>query len=80
MSRKGAIMDEHKTYKIELGGQLSEDDLNEFSPIHMQLVRAEAASTTFLVHTDASGLVGLIRCLHGRGLALHSINPERSVE
>ena len=73
-------MDEHKTFEIELGGRLSEDDLNEFSPIQMQLVRADADSTTFLVHTDASGLVGLIRCLHGRGLALQSINLERSVE
>jgi hypothetical protein len=71
-----ADMDEHNSYLIEMRGQLNEDDLNEFSPFELKLVRVEAASTTFLVSVDPSGLVGLIRCLHGRGLVLLSLNPE----
>ena len=73
-------MDEHNMYEIELRGQVNEDDLNEFSPIQMRLARAGTGSTTFLVYTDPSGLVGLIRCLHGQGLVLLSLNPKRIIE
>lgn len=72
----GANKDENQIYKIELRGQLSEDDLNEFSPILMSLIHMDTASTTFQVRTDPSGMVGLIRCLHGRGLVLLSVNTE----
>ena len=73
-------MDEPNSYEIELRGQLSEDDLNEFSPIQMRQVGAGPGSTIFQVRADPSGLVGLIRCLHGRGLVLLSINPKRNIE
>jgi hypothetical protein len=75
MKVNGMNMDEYQTYLIELRGQLGEQDLNEFSPIQMRLIRSGKASTTFLIQTDPSGLVGLIRCLHGQGFVLLSLNP-----
>jgi hypothetical protein len=65
------------TYLIQLRGQIDENDLNAMSPIQMTVVRADTAATLFTIYTDQSGLVGLLRHLHGRGLVLLSVNCER---
>jgi hypothetical protein len=65
------------TYLIQLCGQVDESDLDEMSPIQMTVVRADAASTLFTVCTDQSGLIGLLRHLHGRGFVLLSVYRER---
>lgn len=70
-------MDDICTYQIEVRGQMDENDLNAMSPIQMTVVWADAASMRFTIHTDQSGLIGLIRHLHGRRLALLSVNCER---
>ena len=76
-------MDAICTYPIELRGQVNENDLNAINPLQMAVVRADAdeehlsASTLFTVCTDQSGLIGLLRHLHGRGFVLLSVNCER---
>lgn len=70
-------MDDICTYQIKVRGLMDENDLNAMSPVQMTVVWADAASMLFTVHTDQSGLVGLIRHLHERGLALLSVDCER---
>ncbi len=66
-------MDELCTYQIEIRGRADENDLNAISPIQMTVVRADAKSTLLTVSTDQSGLVGVLRHLHSRGLVLQSV-------
>ena len=70
-------MDELCTYRIEVRGQADENDLNAISPLQMTVVRVDTIATLFTVCTDQSGLVGLMRHLHGRGLVLLSVIRER---
>jgi hypothetical protein len=65
------------TYQIEVRGQVNENDLNAMSPLQMTVVRVDTASMLFTVCTDQSGLIGLLRHLHGRGFVLLSVNCER---
>ena len=66
-------MDDISTYQIELQGQLDESDLSLTSPLEMTLLRLGASSTLFTIRADQSGLIGLLRHLHGRGLVLVSV-------
>lgn len=65
------------TYQIEVRGQVDEDDLNAMSPLQMTVVRGDAAATLFTICTDQSGLIGLLRHLHGRGFVLLSVTCKR---
>ena len=70
-------MDNLCTYQIEVRGQVNGNDLNAISPLRMAVVQADTALTLFTVCTDQSGLIGLLRHLHGRGFVLLSVNCER---
>ena len=70
-------MDAICTYQIGLRGQVDENDLNAVSPLQMMVVRVDTASTLFTICTDQSGLIGLLRHLHGRGFVLLSVDCER---
>jgi hypothetical protein len=70
-------MDDICTYQIAVRGQMDEDDLNAMSPLQVAVVQADTTSTLFTVRTDQSGLIGLMRHLHGRGLTLLSVSCER---
>ena len=76
-------MNEPCTYRIKVRGQVDESDLNAMSPLQITMVPAHAdeehphAATLFTIHADQSGLIGLIRHLHGRGLVLLPLTPER---
>lgn len=65
------------TYQIELRGQLNEQELNAMTPFQMTIVCANNLSTLSTVYTDQSGLIGLIRHLHGKGYVLLSLTRER---
>ena len=65
------------TYLIQLRDQVNENDLNAMSPIQMTVVRVDTAATLFTICADQSGLIGLLRHLHGRGFVLLSVNCER---
>ncbi len=66
------------TYQIEVQGQVDEEGLNAMSPLQMRVVRVDLGRTLFSVHADQSGLIGLMRYLHGRGIVLLSVLCERS--
>jgi hypothetical protein len=65
------------TYRIEVQGQVDENAFNATSPLQMTVVRRDTATTLFTVCTDQSGLIGLIRHLHGHGFVLLSVTCER---
>jgi hypothetical protein len=73
-------MDDICTCRIELQGQLDQNDLSHISPLSLTRFRQGSASTRFTVRTDQSGLIGLIRCLHGRGLVLRSVKVRRTLD
>jgi hypothetical protein len=64
------------TYHIEVRGQVDEGDLNAMSPLQMTVVRKDVATTLLMVCADQSGLIGLIRHLHGHGFVLLSVARE----
>lgn len=67
-------MDDICTHWIEVRELADEDDLNAMSPLQMTVVRgADTASMVFTVSTDQSGLIGLMRHLHGRGFMFLSV-------
>ena len=66
-------------YRIVVRGHLDESDLNTMSPLQTTVVPADEyekyprAATVFTIYADQSGLIGLIRHLHGRGIVLLSV-------
>jgi hypothetical protein len=70
-------MHELHTYHIEVRGRMDEPDLNATSPIQMTVTGTDGDSMRLTVHTDQSGLIGLIRHLHGLGLAPLSLSCKR---
>jgi hypothetical protein len=65
------------TYRIEVQGQVDENAFNATSPLQMTVVRRDTATTLFTICADQSGLIGLMRHLHGRGFVLMSVTRER---
>jgi hypothetical protein len=76
-------MDDTCTYQIEVRGQADENDLNAMSPLHLAVVQTNAdkehphVSMQLTVRTDQSGLIGLLRHLHARGLVLLAVCREQ---
>lgn len=64
-------------YQIEIEGQVDEKAFNTTSPLQMSVIQVDEDSTIFTVHTDQSGLIGLMRHLHGRGFVFLSLRRER---
>ncbi|MCL7452526.1 MAG: hypothetical protein M8467_05715 [Anaerolineae bacterium] len=64
-------------YEIEVRGQVDEGDLNAMSPLQMTVVRVDTTATLFTIRADQSGLIGLMRHLHGRGLVLLSVSRKQ---
>lgn len=64
------------TYHIQLEGQMAEDAINAVTPLQMTLERIDTAAALFIVCTDQSGLIGLLRHLHARGFVLLSVYRE----
>jgi hypothetical protein len=65
------------TYHIKVRGQVDENTFNATSPLQMTVVRMDTAATLFAICTDQSGLIGLIRHLHGHGYVILSVYRER---
>ena len=63
-------------YHIQIRGEINEAEINDRSPLHMQREWIDTTVTQFSVHTDQSGLVGLLRHLHGLGFVFMSIKCE----
>jgi hypothetical protein len=77
-------MHELCTFHIQVRGRVQESALNAHSPLHMTVVPGDAdrdhalESTTVAICADQSGLIGLMRHLHGRGFLILSVfrNPD----
>lgn len=69
-------MQDSCTYLVQLRGQVTEDEINSMSPLKVTVVRTKLAATLISLSTDQSGLIGLLRHLHGRGFVLLSIHCE----
>lgn len=63
-----------RNYKIQIHGQVKEEDINRSSPLQFKIEQEGEDNTFIAVRTDQSGLVGLIRHLHGLGLVLVSMS------
>lgn len=65
-------MSDTRIYHIQLDGYVNEDAINASSPIETTVMQV-GTSTQCTVSTDQSGLIGLLRHFHARGLVLLSI-------
>ena len=65
-------MSDSRVYCIQLDGHVNDEAINASSPIEI-VVKQAGTSTQCTVRTDQSGLIGLLRHLHARGLVLLSI-------
>ncbi len=63
-------MMDQRLYRLHIAGQVTESDIIAFSPPGTTIEPAGDAGTILTVRTDQSGLVGLIRHLHGLGFVL----------
>ena len=61
-------------YHIQLRGQIDEEEVNEMSPLLLVWEGGDTAVTQFSVATDQSGLIGLMRYLHGLGFTFLSVS------
>lgn len=66
-------MNDNYTYHIKISGQVNEGELNFSSPLHLHVVQAGMDETVVSLRTDQSGLVGLLRHLHGLSFVFISI-------
>jgi hypothetical protein len=62
------------TYTIQLRGQVNESEINALGPQQMTVEKAGTGTTWFTIHSDQSGLIGLMRHLHGLGFVFLSVN------
>jgi hypothetical protein len=65
-------MEDVRTYQIRIDGQVAENEVAPFIPPEWKIEPDEEGCSILTVHTDQSGLVGLIRHLHGLGFELLS--------
>ena len=64
-------------YHIQLRGQVNEEEINEMSPLLLVREAGDTAVTQLSVATDQSGLIGLMRHLHGLGYVFLSVSCEQ---
>ena len=63
-----------RIYRVQIYGQVKEEDINRSSPLQFKIEQDEEGNTFVSARSDQSGLVGLIRHLHGLGLVLVSMS------
>ncbi len=67
-------MDDFSNYQIQIDGQVHENELNTLSPLEIRAEKVDADSRWLSVLTDQSGLIGLMRYLHGLGCVFLFVN------
>jgi hypothetical protein len=63
-------MQESFTYHIKLQDTVDEEAFNASSPFYVKVAQTDEETTTFILHTDQSGLIGLIRHIHYQGFVI----------
>ena len=72
MNTTGPIFDPTTHYRIELQGQVDPDWLQSFEG-SAEIVSEDASITVVNVYADQSGIIGLLRRLHGLGVTIRQI-------
>jgi hypothetical protein len=73
-------MKDMQTYAILLRGRIDPGELGAASPLRMKVECLEGETTKCEVRTDQSGIIGLLRYLHGRGFVILSVNRKNDRE
>lgn len=60
-------------YQIEIKGQIDERSFNATSPLQITAVETDSSGTKFIIFSDQSGLIGVIRHLHLQGYLLKAV-------
>ena len=60
-------------YHLQIRGNVDANEINLMSPVQVKQEWTDTAVTQFVVQTDQSGLLGLIRHLHNRGFIFYNI-------
>jgi hypothetical protein len=66
-------MEDFRTYRVIVRGRIEAADIGTGSPVPATVERIKAEQTWMQVRTDQSGLIGLLRHLHARGIALIAV-------
>lgn len=66
-------IDDVRTYNVQIYGRVEEADINPTSPLRLTIEQFAGISTSATLRADQSGMIGLIRHLHGLGMVLLSI-------
>jgi hypothetical protein len=64
-------------YHIRLRGWVDEVEINRMSPLNLAREGGDTAVTQFAVHSDQSGLIGLMRHLHNLGYVILAVTSEQ---
>ncbi len=67
------------TYLLKLRGPVSDSEINSLSPIQVSVEQLDADGALLAFCTDQSGLVGLLRHLHGLGFIFLSLTRVEQV-
>lgn len=67
-------MKDVQTYVILLRGRIDPGEIGRASPLRVEVEFPEEQNTKLEVRTDQSGIIGLLRYLHGRGFVILSVN------
>jgi hypothetical protein len=73
-------MKDMQTYAILLRDRIDPKEIDVASPLRMNVMGLEGENTKFEVHTDQSGIIGLLRYLHGRGFVILSMNCKPKIQ
>jgi hypothetical protein len=64
-------------YCVQICDSVDEDRFNATSPQRIKIVQADEEATRFTICADQSGLIGMLRWLHGQGFKIRSVAREQ---
>lgn len=73
-----AISDNH-SYTLTFSGTLDDDFLVSYCPEGTTLTTANGIATLDQIHTDQSGIIGLIRHLHNLGCVILKVSTVKDL-
>ena len=68
------IFHDQRSYTLKLAGLLEDDFISAYCPPETVVLRQDNTTNLTNLHTDQSGMIGLIRNLHNLGYTILSMN------
>ncbi len=62
-----------RKYTLKLAGTVDEEFVNSFCPTGTMLIQGEDAAALLTIHTDQSGLIGMLRLFHNLGFIILAV-------